>query len=297
MLRPALIPVLLRETLGPRHLVRQCEPDRVMEDPAQVRDYAHAGRIDGVMAASYLFHSAHLSATLAGARQVLDLACGPATQLAQVARLNPDTRFLGVDLSAPMLDVARAHARAQRLDNLDFEVADITDLRTVPTASQDAVVSTMALHHLPTSDHLAACLAEVARVLCPGGAVYLCDFGRLKSLASVRTVAWMNAVHQPRRFSQDFEDSLRAAFLKEDFAELSRRLLPTDVRLHSTFGVPLLVLLKTPYRGLSPRQLATLSQWRQGLAPAWRRDLDALRRFMALGGLRPDPFAAPGRGH
>ena len=90
MINPALIPVFLRELLVERSLPREPEPDLVMDDPDQVAAYAQAGRIDGVMAASYLFHSARISQTISGAKTVLDLGCGPATQLAQIAQLNPD---------------------------------------------------------------------------------------------------------------------------------------------------------------------------------------------------------------
>ena len=65
--------------------------------------------------------------------------------------------------------------------------------------SVDGLISTMALHHLPTVGHLEACFAEIRRVLKPEGAVYLADFGRLRSLKSVLFFAYMNAKAPPRK--------------------------------------------------------------------------------------------------
>src|SRR5215831_4554810 len=120
MPRLAFVPIILRELLGERTLPREPEPDLVMQDEEQVKAYSLAGRIDGVMSAAYLFHSGQASSVIYGARRVIDLGCGPATQLAQIASLNPDSEFLGIDLSPTMLDSARAHIAASGLRNVSF---------------------------------------------------------------------------------------------------------------------------------------------------------------------------------
>jgi ubiquinone/menaquinone biosynthesis C-methylase UbiE len=261
-----------------------------MDDPAQVAAYAEAGRIDGVMAASYLFHSARISQVLQGCKTVLDLGCGPATQLAQVAQLNPGLDFTGVDLSATMLDDARRHVAGQRLKNVHFRQGDITTLDGIADRSVDAVISTMALHHLPTLTHLDQCFAEIRRVLKPGGAVYLTDFSRLKSLKSVIFFAYMNAKHQPHLFSLDYERSLRAAFLKEEFEAAAARHLGEAATVASTFKVPFLVIVKSADKPLPGELHQQLNTMRKGLMPRYRRDLNDMRQFFALGGLRNDPF-------
>ncbi|TAK90372.1 MAG: class I SAM-dependent methyltransferase [Burkholderiaceae bacterium] len=290
--RVSFIPVLMREYLANERFPREPEPALVMDDDAQVSAYAEAGRIDGDMAAAYLFHSARISQTIAGAGKVLDLGCGPATQLVQIAQLNPEIEFVGVDLSESMLDSARAYAIQQGVSNIRFEHADITQLGQFETGSFDAVISTMALHHLPHETLLDACCREISRVLKPGGAIYLTDFGRLKSLKSVLFFAYLNAKHQPHLFSLDYERSLRAAFLPEDFA---RRLevLSFDARLISTFLVPLLVIVQTPVRTLSAATVRQIKRMRRELVGKYRRDLDDLRLFFWLGGLRDDPFSLP----
>ena len=291
MPNPALIPTFIRELVFERSLPREPEPDLVMADPEQVAAYVEAGRIDGVMAAAYLFHSAQASQVIQRCKSVLDLGCGPATQLAQIAELNPDVHFTGVDLSSTMLADANKHILKLGLTNVQFRQGDITTLEVVDDQSVDAVISTVALHHLPTLQHLENTFKAVRRVLKPGGALYLTDFGRLKSLKSVIFFAYMNARFQPHLFSLDYERSLRAAFLKEEFADLTRRLLPGDASLVATFKVPFLVIVKTTDKPLPAALRERLKAMRKALKPRYRRDLDDLRRFFRLGGLRHDPFA------
>lgn len=290
MPRLSFLPTIFRETLSRRSLPREPEPDLVMESEEQVAAYTLAGRIDGVMSASYLFHSAGISDAVRGCRMVIDLACGPATQLAQVAALNPDIDFHGVDLSPTMLDSAQKHVSTESLSNVRFTQGDITRLDFLADRSVDAVTSTMALHHLPTQGHLERCFAEIARVLRPDGAVYLVDFARLKSLYSVLFFAYMNADAQPHIFSLDYERSLRAAFEYDDLKSTAARFLPKHVNVYSTFLTPMLTLIRTPSRGTDPSLRTRVRDMRSALPRRYRADLDDLRLFFRLNGLADDPF-------
>lgn len=290
MAHVGLVPVIYREVIEARQFPREPEPALVMDDPEQVQAYADAGRVDGLMAAAYLFHSARISQVIQGCREVVDLGCGPATQLVQVAALNPAIRFTGVDLSPSMLASAKTHVAENKLDNVTLAQGDITRLDAIPSASVDGVISTLALHHLPSIDHLEACFREIARILRPGGALYLADFGRLKSLKSVLYFAYMNARHQPHVFSLDYERSLRAAFLAEELRALAARMLPDGVRVHCTFLAPLLVAIQTEPRALPPDLKARLVAMRKRLPRRYRVDLDELRQFFRLGGLPGDAF-------
>lgn len=285
-----MTPVFLREWLGDRVFPREPEPALVMDDPEQTRAYNEAASIDGVMAAAYLFHSAHISQVIAGRQRVLDLGCGPAVQLLQIAQLNPDAQFIGVDLSQEMLAQARANLATSHCANVELRVDDVTKLASVEDRAVDAVISTMALHHLPTLEHLHACFAQIARVLRPGGALYLVDFGRLKSLKSVLYFAYQNSRHQPHLFSLDYERSLRAAFLPEDFSKALNEHLPGRASIVTTFKVPLLLLVRSEAQPLERKVIERLQQKRRRLPPRYRRDLDDLRIFFRLGGLQPDPF-------
>lgn len=290
MPRLSMFPTLLREAFGREALPREPEPDLIMDDEAQVAAYAEAGRIDGVMSAAYLFHSARISATIQGRKNVLDLGCGPATQLGQVAQLNPDIAFTGVDLSEEMLADARQHVKKLDIGNVDFVRADITKLTQFESASFDAVISTMALHHLRTLADLKACFKEIRRVLKPDGALYLTDFGRLKSLKSVIFFAYLNKCHQPHSFSLDYERSLRAAFLLSDFKDVAKDAFASNVEVFSTFGIPILVVIKTPDKVLPASVEKTVKTMRRNLPAKYRRELDDIRLFFWMSGLKNDPF-------
>lgn len=290
--RFSMLPTLWRELVEKRRFPREPEPDLVMDDKDQVAAYRTAGRIDGVMAAHYLYQSARVSQAIQGRGIVLDLGCGPATQLVQIAELNPSTRFIGVDMSEEMLTEARAHAGAKGLANVEFKKQDMTRLDAFADHSVDAVISTLAFHHLPTAAHLEKTFREIARVLRPGGALYLIDFGRLKSLRSVLFFSYMNADHQPHLFSRDYERSLRAAFTREEFADLAARCLPPSARLLTTFQIPFLVVLKTEDRPLPAPVVDRLRTLAENFSPRYKNDLEEMRLFFGLGGFGPDPFSS-----
>lgn len=288
--RPALLPTFIREILGTRTLPREPEPDAIMEDIDQVAAFSETGRNESTLAASYLFHTARASQVIQGCKLVIDLGCGPANQLIQIAALNPEIKFVGVDMSQEMLKHARAHVAEAGITNVTFVTADITNLEQFAAHSIDGVMSTVSLHHLPTDAHLEGGFREIERILKPGGAVYLADFGRLKSLNSVIFFAYMNRDRDPHQLLLDYERSLRAAFLLSDFKRLAAELLPKTVKVYSTFKVPLLILLKTPDKDLSAEMVETLNKMRQKLHPRFRQDLDDMRVFFKFGGLKNDIF-------
>jgi hypothetical protein len=100
----------------------------------------------------------------------------------------------------------------------------------------------------------------------------------------------MNAANQPHVFSLDYERSLRAAFVFEDFRTATRQSLARDVEVYSTFQIPVLILAKTQDRPLSNSLRERLKSMRLALPRRYRGDLDDMRLFFWLGGLRNDPF-------
>ncbi|MFX8008320.1 class I SAM-dependent methyltransferase, partial [Acinetobacter baumannii] len=64
----------------------------------------------------------HILAHLpADAARVVDIGCGAGSTAIALATARPDTRITGIDLSAPLVEVARE--RAAGLANLDFLIA------------------------------------------------------------------------------------------------------------------------------------------------------------------------------
>jgi len=278
----ALFPHIIRELFTSHKLPREPEPSLLMDDPKQVAAYAEAGRIDGAMAAAYLFHSARISEVVRVRGPVLDLACGPATQLAQVAQLNPEIQFTGMDLSINMLSDAEKHINKLGLKNVRLRQSDITRFNDFEDHSFDAVISPMSLHHLPTLHHLDVCFAAINRVLKPDGSLYLADFGWFKSLKTLKYFVRKTAEHQSPLFSLDFDQSMRAAFLKEEFAALAAKHFPPEIQVVSTYKVPYLVIIKTIDQPLPKPLRRQLGALRRALKPRFRLDLNDLRTFFAL---------------
>jgi SAM-dependent methyltransferase len=111
-----------------------------------------------------------------GAGKVLDVGCGTGEILARLAGKYPEATFTGIDLEEPHL--ARAAVRnAEFGDRVRFEHGDAMALQ-FPDASFDLVICRHVIQAVPDA---AQVLAEIQRVVRPGGRVHLIaeDYGML----------------------------------------------------------------------------------------------------------------------
>ncbi|TDR77805.1 ubiquinone/menaquinone biosynthesis C-methylase UbiE [Paludibacterium purpuratum] len=280
-----MIAHLLLEQLPREPLLRVPESDAVMEAPAQVEAFAESGRDQGILAYVYLFHAALSLPVIRPGDLVLDLACGPANQLAQIARLNPESRFIGLDASPRMLDLARDTLARQGVDNVTPSYGDVTCLNNLGPASVDTVLCTMSLHHLPDTEALAQTMREIHRVLKPGGGLFLADFGRLKRQATQRHFAYDRIEQQSQLFTADFLHSMRAAFSLD---ELRTAIEDAGLAAHGyhTALAPFMMIFRSQPRRVVDRSLTLrLQQAYRRLDRGARRDFDNLARWFGLGGL------------
>lgn len=101
---------------------------------------------------------------------VLDVGTGPGVLLAELAGLRPDLQMVGIDLSEDMVTAAERNL-APYGSRVAAQVGDVTRI-PFEDRSFDLIVSSFSLHHW---DDPQAGVPELARVLRPGGKMYIYD--------------------------------------------------------------------------------------------------------------------------
>jgi demethylmenaquinone methyltransferase/2-methoxy-6-polyprenyl-1,4-benzoquinol methylase len=111
--------------------------------------------------------------------RVADVAAGTGDLAVRLARLRPDIRVTALDISPRMLELAEARRHREGADNVSVAAADLAALG-IASGSCDAVTAGYALRNAPSWE---GALAELARVLRPGGHLLTLDFHRPESRA------------------------------------------------------------------------------------------------------------------
>ena len=203
-------------------LSRRLEPE-VMDSAEEARDYdaMDHSTVNRVFVADFL--AAWQSP---GRGRILDCGTGSAQIPIEFCRQSREGRVVAIDAARHMLEVARANVRRAGLEErIELQFTDAKKL-PFPDRSFEAVMSNSIVHHIPEPF---AVLAEMARVVQPGGAIFVRDLLRPADDATVKhlvaTYAGDANAHQQRMF----EESLRAALtLYEMRALLTRLGFPPD---------------------------------------------------------------------
>ena len=125
--------------------------------------------------------------------KVLDVGCGTGASALPAAETVGSNGFVtGVDLSARLLERARAKATSRGLTNVEFRLADMTSL-DYPNARFDAVVSVFSIFFVPDMEGL---VRELWRMVRPGGKLAVTTWGpRIFEPAYSR---WLAAIKRER---------------------------------------------------------------------------------------------------
>jgi 2-polyprenyl-3-methyl-5-hydroxy-6-metoxy-1,4-benzoquinol methylase len=164
---------------------------------------------------------------------VLDLGCGSGRDVYLASYLvGAGGSVIGIDMTEEQLVVARRHVHTQTVrfgyetPNVDFRLGTIEDLAAIGIAdnSIDVVISNCVINLSPDKERV---LAEVFRVLKPGGELYFSDiFASRRVPISLRTDPVLHG------------ECLGGAMYIEDFRRLLRKLGCLDYRVVSNGGVP-----------------------------------------------------------
>jgi len=138
--------------------------------------------------------------------RLLDVACGTGRTLAQIARAHPRLRLYGLDLSPYYLQVARR------------VLADVADVSLVADNAErlpfrsgyfDVVTSVFLFHELPRPARRAV-LAEMHRVLRPGGLLVIADSAQLGESGELAFFLG--------RFAAEFHEPFYRDYVRDDLA-------------------------------------------------------------------------------
>ncbi len=115
------------------------------------------------------FEDAVVAASGVGARSILELGTGTGETALRLLERHSDAALVGVDVSEPMLEVARSRLPTGRAS---LRAAQLQD--PLPEGEFELVASALCVHHLDGAEK-ADLFARVARALAPGGRFVLGD--------------------------------------------------------------------------------------------------------------------------
>lgn len=109
---------------------------------------------------------------------ILEFGCGTASNLVALNRRQPDLLLAGIDVDPEILEIARAKLERAgvKADLVHYDGGELP----LEDASQDGVCTLLVFHHL-TVEQKKLALAEIRRVLKPGGRFVLADWGRQRN--------------------------------------------------------------------------------------------------------------------
>ncbi|HEX8757301.1 MAG TPA: class I SAM-dependent methyltransferase [Steroidobacteraceae bacterium] len=195
------------------------QPGGVWSDATSARVYELGARL--VMLGDnddYKFHRLFVETAVPRRdyRRIVDLGCGFGKSTWPLKKAFPVAEVIGIDLSAPCLELAVRRTAAKGL-GIRFRQANAAGTG-LEAARADLVTATMLAHELPL-DALAAVLAEAARLLAPGGLLRILDFqytgDPLRDLAMTEHGARNNEPFMPPMMSADTVGMAEAAGLRE----------------------------------------------------------------------------------
>jgi ubiquinone/menaquinone biosynthesis C-methylase UbiE len=203
-------------------LPRTREPE-VMDTPEEACSYDAMDHAEVNARFVADFHAAHGPCR---GGTILDVGTGTARIPIALCRADPAARVLAIDLAEAMLAVGRRNvAEAGLSDRIALRLADAKAPDLAP-GGFEAVVSNSIVHHIPEP---LAVLDAMARLVAPGGTLFVRDLARPADGATLEQLVASYAGDEPEHARNLFAASLHAALTPDEVRALVRSLgLPGD---------------------------------------------------------------------
>jgi SAM-dependent methyltransferase len=151
-------------------------------------------------------------ASLRPGETVVDLGSGGGLDVFLAAKeVGPEGLAIGIDMTADMVALARSNAQQGNYGNVKFYLAEI-EAMPIPSGSVDCVISNCVLNLCADKE---AALAEVFRILKPGGRVAISDIALKQALPAEmarEVAAWTGCISGALSIADNESALYRAGF-------------------------------------------------------------------------------------
>jgi arsenite methyltransferase len=166
-------------------------------------------------------------ASLRPGETVLDLGSGGGIDCFLAARkVGPEGRAIGVDMTAEMIDLARANARKGDLKNVEFRLGEIENL-PVEDGTINAVISNCVINLSTDKEKV---FREIFRVLKPGGRMMVSDIvldGELPEKVKTSIAAYTGCIGGALQRDDYLDAMAKAGFTQVEIVAEDR--VPVDL--------------------------------------------------------------------
>jgi ubiquinone/menaquinone biosynthesis C-methylase UbiE len=225
------LPLLLSQQAGRQQLPRTPEPTLLTEAADNVVQYDRVMTTKLVIAYAGGLEVIHRARAETAGGTAFDLACGPGHYTLCLSRYLGYDQVVGIDLSAPMVEIARQNAEKQGVpDRVQFRVGDVSRLEDVASETAALASFTDAAHHMPDLGVVRQVLQEMDRITRPDGLVMLMDLVRLRTAGlTERYVNLLGQDYVQRGLPQFFDDFHHSMYAAWTASEL-RQAIPRQTR-------------------------------------------------------------------
>ncbi len=177
--------------------------------------------IDDLLSFAVSENSIQLTSETTPSLRILDVGTGTAQIPIEFCSRGGNAKIIAIDLAAEMLKVAKQNvekadcAKRIKLEQIDSKQLPYED------HSFDAVMSNSIVHHIPTPQ---TCIAEMLRVLKPGGLIFVRDLLRPESQEELDSLVATYAADANSHQRKMFAESLHAALTISELHEILNNL-------------------------------------------------------------------------